>query len=466
MFRRYLLFIIVTIIASSCRSGQQPATGMSQATEDPELQGGAIPIGTPLATDSNASNAVLSSTDLNRVLPENIITEIGFFGGLGGGDYSCYDLNEDVPTFLSTEDFPHVWMQPFQITVCGLEIPQNIQVTLETPNGNSELTELAVQPTDGRSTGEITFEYLPLVFSPTGWYGVIFRGPSWELETQFEVSEPSVPTLYEYESNLYLVNFLPGELVRLFVYETTDGGNLKLIGWKEYRVNQEGDLTIASDFRAAAYVALGEAGEQSSIGIEPTDIYCQGAPSPAGVVPGGYVESQVDRLPTYDFNSEQNNWVRGDDWEVGRGTLLTINSNANCLNQTFAWIVMPSGGVGTWKMVPEADRFGNYLRPIENIPATSIPDVLECPGTMVSRLKVGMNAEVTTSGMAPQLSLRAQPSVSAGKIHVIAAGRDLVILDGPICADNSYWWYIRSEQGFEGWAREGDSEDYWIDPLP
>jgi uncharacterized protein YraI len=77
-----------------------------------------------------------------------------------------------------------------------------------------------------------------------------------------------------------------------------------------------------------------------------------------------------------------------------------------------------------------------------------------------------MNAEVTTSGSATQLSMRAQPSMSAAKIHVIAAGRDISVLKGPVCADNSYWWYIRSEQGFEGWAREGDDEDYWIDPLP
>ncbi len=28
--------------------------------------------------------------------------------------------------------------------------------------------------------------------------------------------------------------------------------------------------------------------------------------------------------------------------------------------------------------------------------------------------------------------------MSAEKVHVIAAGRDMVILDGPVCADNSY----------------------------
>jgi len=77
-----------------------------------------------------------------------------------------------------------------------------------------------------------------------------------------------------------------------------------------------------------------------------------------------------------------------------------------------------------------------------------------------------MNAEVTTTGMAWQLRLRSDASFDASTNHIIAAGRTLVILSGPVCAEGSYWWYVRSEQGYEGWAPEGDYEDYWIDPLP
>ena len=99
------------------------------------------------------------------------------------------------------------------------------------------------------------------------------------------------------------------------------------------------------------------------------------------------------------------------------------------------------------------------------IPTNSLV-IPSCPGTLPTRLHIGQQAEVTTSGKAWQLSLRSEPNLNAAQIHVIAAGRNLVILDGPICADGSYWWDIRSEQGFEGWSREGDSEDYWIDPLP
>ena len=103
---------------------------------------------------------------------------------------------------------------------------------------------------------------------------------------------------------------------------------------------------------------------------------------------------------------------------------------------------------------------------IEPLDPPATTSTIVCSGTKPSRLQIGMSAEVTRSGMAPQLSLRELPSLSAQKLHVIAAGRKMTILKGPECADGSYWWYVRSEQGFEGWAREGDNEDYWIDPLP
>jgi hypothetical protein len=110
-----------------------------------------------------------------------------------------------------------------------------------------------------------------------------------------------------------------------------------------------------------------------------------------------------------------------------------------------------------------------------NTPLPTIPektstvarlDVPYCPGPLVTRLEIGMSAEVTTSGKAWQLTLRSEPGFDASMLHIIAAGREMVILDGPECEDESYWWYIQSEQGYAGWVPEGDFEDYWIDPLP
>lgn len=125
-------------------------------------------------------------------------------------------------------------------------------------------------------------------------------------------------------------------------------------------------------------------------------------------------------------------------------------------------LVMPSIANSPLPVVPS-------IAPTETRPhLTATPTTLipSCYGPLPSRLRIEMNAQVSTSGMAWQLSLRSEPSFNASTNHIIAAGRKMVILDGPVCAEGSYWWYVRSEQGYQGWAPEGDNEDYWIDPLP
>jgi Bacterial SH3 domain len=199
----------------------------------------------------------------------------------------------------------------------------------------------------------------------------------------------------------------------------------------------------------------------------PVDIYCQGSQPPSGITPIGNAELLVNNPPIYSYAYGTDGLTKTGTLDIEKGTILKISSNPICQEGSFYWLAC----IGSeCNYMPESVNQQTYLRPTtrqahEISPAQS-DNVPACPGTLPSRLSVGINAEVTTSGMAPQLSLRAQPNMSAEKAHVIAAGRDLVILDGPVCADNSYWWYIRSEQGFEGWAREGDNEDYWIDPLP
>jgi serine/threonine protein kinase len=159
-------------------------------------------------------------------------------------------------------------------------------------------------------------------------------------------------------------------------------------------------------------------------------------------------------------------------WAVAAGLGLLV-----CLVAvTFAWRLWQASGLASQGMPTQSDvQFATALPSViqgYSPSATSRPqstfttETPYCPGPLPSRLSVGMNAEVTTSGKAWQLRLRSDPSFSASTNHIIAAGRDMIILNGPTCAEGSFWWYVRSEQGYEGWAPEGDFEDYWIDPLP
>jgi hypothetical protein len=49
-------------------------------------------------------------------------------------------------------------------------------------------------------------------------------------------------------------------------------------------------------------------------------------------------------------------------------------------------------------------------------------------------------------------------------IGSILAGQPFDILDGPHCADNWIWWYVRAPDGQKGWTAEGDRGERWLVP--
>jgi len=93
-------------------------------------------------------------------------------------------------------------------------------------------------------------------------------------------------------------------------------------------------------------------------------------------------------------------------------------------------------------------------------------ETISCPSTLPTRLGVGMNAQVTTSGQVPELGIRHDPGKENGSFNLLKSGTSFGILSGPACSDDSYWWYVRTEQGIEGWVRESNEEFYFIDPPP
>ena len=45
-------------------------------------------------------------------------------------------------------------------------------------------------------------------------------------------------------------------------------------------------------------------------------------------------------------------------------------------------------------------------------------------------------------------------------------GENLLVIDGPRCANGYTWWQVRTLEGLEGWAAEGDAESYWlVEPI-
>ncbi len=79
------------------------------------------------------------------------------------------------------------------------------------------------------------------------------------------------------------------------------------------------------------------------------------------------------------------------------------------------------------------------------------------------RLTVGEQGRVAVNtGIGS--NLRAQPTTTATVMGMLSDGEVFVVIDGPQCAENFWWWQVRSTRGAEGWIAEGTTTEYWAEP--
>lgn len=97
------------------------------------------------------------------------------------------------------------------------------------------------------------------------------------------------------------------------------------------------------------------------------------------------------------------------------------------------------------------------------LPTTSAPITGDyCTGAPSSRLAIGMRARVTYTDGTP-LRLRSAPGEAI--IAEMAEGTEFNIIGGPLCVDSFTWWQLELDDGTVGWSAEGDTSDYYIEPL-
>lgn len=85
-----------------------------------------------------------------------------------------------------------------------------------------------------------------------------------------------------------------------------------------------------------------------------------------------------------------------------------------------------------------------------------------CTGAMNTRLDVGMEARVRESGLA--VNVRGTPSSTGARVGVMAPGDTFEVVGGPQCGESIVWWQILYGQ-VTGWAGEGASGLYWVEPT-
>ena len=109
-------------------------------------------------------------------------------------------------------------------------------------------------------------------------------------------------------------------------------------------------------------------------------------------------------------------------------------------------------------------------RPTATTPPTAIlTPYVECLFTYPSHLYLGAHAVVSRTP--PKANrLRQEPGTKGGDSTVIGSiqpDEEIVLLQGPACAEGWVWWKVTSvSTGQSGWTSEGDGENYWLVPYP
>ena len=88
-----------------------------------------------------------------------------------------------------------------------------------------------------------------------------------------------------------------------------------------------------------------------------------------------------------------------------------------------------------------------------------------CPGAPPQRVMIGEKANVCTKS--DDLIVRKGPGLDGKELTEIKPGTNFMIIDGPACADNWFWWKVELDSGLGGWVAEGgdDLDPYFICPA-
>ena len=76
-------------------------------------------------------------------------------------------------------------------------------------------------------------------------------------------------------------------------------------------------------------------------------------------------------------------------------------------------------------------------------------------------LTIGEPARISVVG---GLNVREQPTVRSPAVTLLAQGKRVTVLEGPVSSDGYIWWKVDDNQGTAGWVAGGQGLDDWISP--
>lgn len=93
-------------------------------------------------------------------------------------------------------------------------------------------------------------------------------------------------------------------------------------------------------------------------------------------------------------------------------------------------------------------------------PLVSVAEEFVCDGALATRLAIEVTAMVAPGS--PN-RLRLSPSLDGEPVGQIPSGEQVILQDGPVCADGIVWWGVTYD-GITGWTAEG-VDSYFLEPA-
>lgn len=459
---------IFALVIVSCQSP------VSHLSATPTVLDRILPTPTTLMIPTASSTAIpekvvgFTLNYANLIPPEDVLQEIDFYGG-GGGGLSCIMGTYSQPTIILDPSDGELMTESTMIT-CGWQKQETLTGKIQYPDGRIISTAI---PGDYLS-------FAPTLDAPPGLY--IFRiiGKNETVESNAYFYKPNGPRLYEINPNrLMLYGFSPKENVRLLFYTFSSNKTLELKGWQHYTTNNEGRLIVdAVDKDLGAFVVIGEkSGEVHALltsngsggrRMEGNVLLSSGIYDPF-FKNNSYLVC-AENTPTH-FSS------KGDSAKVASANLevfanprksarvlayLPIGANVYffegggpyCDNGLIWWNV--NYGATNPGFIIEFDN-GQY-----NLEPSSNPNLF-C-GNLESRLSKGNRARVAfTDGT--DMRIRAKPGVTQNVLYKVPEGTQFSVLEGPQCIDDIGWWKILTDDGLVGWVAEYQGSIYLLEPY-
>lgn len=425
--------ILILFLAFICTALLYSCAPAAVATEAPQISeannlSGAEQEAPLQAEQENSDSSSLASQDstfpafldeMNTVRPTDILEEITYFGQGGGGDEICTYYDYSTPTLVKEQKKSELLLTS-EIITCGWEDGQLLNAVITYPNGREYTSIISTE------AGSAILTVRPMLSDPEGLYQFELSGAGYKFIATTYFRAPIFPDVYELNDNQILFNnFAPGEKIRLFMYscigeEVTPRCRRMFQGWQDYEMGGDGSLIVNVPVSGNYFVVTTSAGLEIPVF----------SPDSAKM---GIQRIEKNNPDMYDF---------------------PYNNRFSEDRQNY--------------QLPESDKAATAtltLTPvIEKTTPPPTPRPTSCPGAILSRITVSMQARTTIID-GTQTRVRNKPNVSGEIVKRLDEGTEFQVIGGPQCSDGYTWWQIELPSGDQGWVAEGDASRYFIEPV-